>query len=57
MKTESSALIPFERIASKIYLIRNEKVLIDRDLAKLYEVETRILKQAVKRNLERFPNS
>ena len=40
---------------SKIYLIRGEKVMLDRDLAKLYEVETRILNQAVRRNEKRFP--
>lgn len=49
-------LIPAERIASKIYLIRGSKVMLDRDLAELYGVETRTLKQAVKRNLKRFPD-
>lgn len=49
-------LIPIENITSKIYFIRNEKVLIDRDLANMYGVETRVLKQAVRRNKERFPN-
>ena len=53
-KTEQ--LIPLERISSKIYLIRKEKVLLDFDLAELYGVETRVLKQAVRRNLNRFPN-
>ena len=42
-------------IAAKIYVIRGLKVMIDRDLAALYEVETRVLKQAVKRNIIRFP--
>jgi len=42
-------------IESKIYLIRNHKVLLDADLATLYGVETRILNQAVRRNIERFP--
>ena len=50
VKIESSNIIPF------IYFIRNEKVMIDRDLANLYGVETRVLKQAVKRNIERFPS-
>ncbi|MDI6791354.1 MAG: ORF6N domain-containing protein [bacterium] len=50
-----SDLIPVERIESRIYLIRGQKVLLDRDLAELYEVETRALIQAVKRNIERFP--
>ncbi|MBS4013937.1 MAG: ORF6N domain-containing protein [Bacteroidetes bacterium] len=40
---------------SKIYVIRNEKVMLDRDLAELYGVETKTLKQAVKRNVKRFP--
>lgn len=44
-----------ETIASIIYLIRGEKVMLDTDLAKLYMVETRVLKQSVRRNLRRFP--
>jgi hypothetical protein len=43
-------------IASFIYFIRGEKVMLDTDLAKLYMVETRVLKQAVRRNLRRFPS-
>jgi hypothetical protein len=50
-----SHLIPVERITGKIYLIRGMKVMLDRDLADLYQVETRALKQAVRRNIERFP--
>ena len=42
--------IPDEIIIEKIYLIRDQKIMIDRDLAKLYGVETKVLKQAVKRN-------
>ncbi|MDB5228139.1 MAG: DNA-binding protein [Bacteroidota bacterium] len=42
-------------IAGKIYLIRNQKVMLDKDLAELYGVETKVLKQAVKRNIDRFP--
>jgi hypothetical protein len=49
------ALIPMERVASKIFLIKGKKVMIDRDLAELYEVETRALNQAVRRNIDRFP--
>ena len=49
-------LVPNEVIASKIYLIRGQKVMLDRDLAQLYDVETRTLIQAVKRNIERFPS-
>jgi len=48
-------LIPSERIESKIYLIRGKKVMIDRDLAELYNVRTMVLNQAVRRNISRFP--
>ena len=48
-------MIPDEVIMNKIYVIRNQKVMIDRDLAELYEVETKVLKQAVKRNIDIFP--
>jgi phage regulator Rha-like protein len=48
-------IIPVEKIASKIHLIRNIKVMLDRDLAELYGVETKVLKQTVKRNIDRFP--
>jgi len=48
-------LVPIERIASKIYLIRGLKVMLDRDLAELYGVETGMLNRAVKRNADRFP--
>ena len=48
-------LVPIERIASKIYLIRDIRVMLDRDLAELYGVETRVLNQAVHRNIKRFP--
>ncbi|MCX5792646.1 MAG: ORF6N domain-containing protein [Elusimicrobia bacterium] len=48
-------LIPLEVIEQKILIIRGNKVLLDRDLARLYEVETRALNQAVDRNLKRFP--
>lgn len=44
-----------EKIVNKIYLIRGKKVMLDRDLAELYGVETKVLKQQVKRNIERFP--
>jgi hypothetical protein len=52
---EKPALVPAERIERAILLIRGHKVLLDADLATLYEVETRALIQAVKRNIERFP--
>jgi hypothetical protein len=45
-----------EEINSKIYSVRGTQVMLDRDLAKLYQVENRVLKQAVKRNIERFPS-
>jgi len=50
-----SDLVPVERIENKIYLIRGQKVMLDRDLAELYNVKTKALNQAVKRNSERFP--
>ena len=50
-----SNLIPVEIIESKIYLIRNQKVMLDKDLANLYGVATKKLNQAVKRNMKRFP--
>ncbi|RLD15900.1 MAG: ORF6N domain-containing protein [Caldiserica bacterium] len=50
-----SELIPIEEIASRIYLIRGKKVMLSFHLAELYGVETRVLIQAVKRNIERFP--
>ena len=49
-------IIPSERIINKIYIIRNKKVMLDRDLAELYNVKTKILNQAVKRNIKRFPS-
>jgi len=48
-------MIPDEVVMNKIYAIRGQKVMIDRDLAELYGVETRVLNQAVKRNIKRFP--
>ena len=50
-----TGVIPMERIERAILLIRGEKVMLDWDLAELYGVETRILNQAAKRNIERFP--
>jgi predicted XRE-type DNA-binding protein len=48
-------IIPTTKIENRIFTIRNQKVMIDRDLAELYEVPTSRLNQAVKRNIERFP--
>lgn len=50
-----AAMIPLARIENRILLLRGQKVLIDRDLAQLYGVKTRVLNQAVKRNMDRFP--
>jgi len=47
--------VPMERITNKIHLKRGQKVMLDRDLAELYGVETKVLKQAVRRNIKRFP--
>ena len=47
---------PIIPIQSKIYMIHGKQVMIDRDLADLYQVENRVLNQAVKRNSERFPD-
>lgn len=54
-KEESLLAIPDELVMNKIYLIRNQKVMLDSDLADLYQVETKALNQQVKRNLKRFP--
>jgi hypothetical protein len=48
-------LVPIEIIASKIHLIRGLKVMLDKDLAELYGVESKQLKRAVRRNIDRFP--
>jgi hypothetical protein len=50
-------LISFDGIQNRIYSIRGLQVMIDRDLAELYDVETKVLNQAVKRNIDRFPNA
>ena len=52
---DKKALVPAEVIVRKILFLRGEKVLLDRDLAELYGVETRVLNQAVSRNKKRFP--
>ena len=44
-----------DELINKIFLIRGQKVMLDRDLANLYQVETRVLNQAVRRNIARFP--
>ena len=55
MPVENADLIPAEIIEHRILLIRGQKVLLDSALAELYQVPTKVLNQAVKRNLDRFP--
>lgn len=52
---ESLVTVPIERIEKAIFLIRGQKVMLDRELASLYEVSTRVFNQAVKRHRDRFP--
>ncbi|MDP2969624.1 MAG: ORF6N domain-containing protein [Deltaproteobacteria bacterium] len=53
--SKDRSLIPLERIERSILMIRSQKVMLDRDLAQLFGVETRVLNQAVHRNIDRFP--
>ncbi len=55
IKKENLLAVPDDIVINKIYMIRNQKVMLDRDLAELYQVETKQLKRQVKRNIERFP--
>jgi len=54
-KAGTKNILPDEVIINKIYLIREQKVMLDKDLAEMYGIDTKVLKQAVKRNAERFP--
>jgi hypothetical protein len=54
--TKSSFVIPVDKIERSIFLIRGQRVMLDRDLAYLYGVPTKVLNQAVKRNERRFPS-
>ena len=56
MKKAELLHIPDEIVMGKIYVIREQKVMLDRDLAELYGVETKQLKRQVNRNIERFPD-
>jgi hypothetical protein len=56
MKRTTTALIPTQRIERTILLIRGQRIILDRDLASLYGVQTRDLNKAVGRNLDRFPH-
>ena len=51
----TAVALPDERIVSRIFVMRGKKVMLDRDLAELYGVETKVLNQAVRRNSKRFP--
>lgn len=51
----NNQILPVESIQNRIFTIRGIQVMLDRDLANLYRTDTRTLKQAVKRNIERFP--
>ena len=55
-KSDNKTLIPDEVIMHRIYMIRETKVMLDRDLADLYDIETKQLKRAVRRNISRFPD-
>jgi hypothetical protein len=55
MKKDNILVIPDEKIIRQIYYIRGQKVMLDSDLAELYQVETKRLKEQVKRNIARFP--
>lgn len=52
---DDHSLLSEETISNKIYFIRGQKVMLDRDLALLYGIETKVLKQSIKRNISRFP--
>ena len=54
-KGNKALMIPDELVINKIYVIRGQKIMLDRDLAELYGVETKRLKEAVRRNIHRFP--
>ena len=56
MAKKATSIIPVERIQQCIYMFRGQKVMLDSDLAILYGIETKVLLQAVKRNIGRFPN-
>ena len=55
IKTDGRSVVTAERIENAILFIRGHKVMLDRDLAKLYGVSTKVFNQSVKRNMERFP--
>jgi len=56
MAKDKGLIIPIERIQQSIYLVRKQKVMLDKDLASLYGVKPIVLRQQVKRNIDRFPS-
>ena len=54
-KKELQALVEDQKILNRIYVVRGQKVMLDRDLAEMYGVETKVFNQSVKRNTDRFP--
>lgn len=54
-KTDLQTLVAEQKILNRIYVIRGQKVMLDRDLAEMYGVETKVFNQSVKRNTDRFP--
>lgn len=55
-KQETLSILPEEVVLNKIYVFRGHKVMLDSELAELYGIETKVLKQAVRRNISRFPD-
>jgi hypothetical protein len=55
-KAGKEFMIPDELVINRIYLIRGQKVMLDRDLSELYGVSTKVFKQAARRNIDRFPD-
>ena len=56
MAKEKGLIIPIERIQQSIYLVRKQKVMLDKDLASLYGVTTKRLNEQIQRNIDRFPS-
>lgn len=54
-KKQLQALVAEQKILNRIYVVRGQKVMLDRDLAEMYKVETKVFNQSVKRNIQRFP--
>lgn len=54
-RTVAESIVPIERVQQAILMLRGQRILLDSDLARIYQVETKVLVRAVKRNIERFP--